>query len=259
MKSAANAVCICLLVLLVVLLLAPPSGGWYWWRHGVTPVPAPVVPVPAPVVPLPVPVPVRPRPCPGPGPCPREDLVGKPVVDGPSHDGKEVQCDLPVDLRQHNVGGRDGAGLCVFTSIMHSARYQNERRLWNFQADMRKEPGGGYPAKVDAMVKKYGAGTQYIQYEGRDPSILELSLKCGKMPGVTYNGMDQVHYSGRIAHMVSLVYLDSTAACILDNNFVGERDLVWMTRDDFLQRWTGGGSGWAVILLSGRPPPVPHN
>src|SRR5258707_764691 len=65
-------------------------------------------------------------------------------------DGKtEVVCDLPVSERMRNSGGRDGAGLCVFTSVQNAARYQNEGRLVNFQADMRKEPGGGYPAKLD--------------------------------------------------------------------------------------------------------------
>jgi hypothetical protein len=49
-----------------------------------------------------------------------------------SQDGRaEVVCDLPGELQKRNVGGRDGAVLCVFTSVMHSARYQNEPRLWD--------------------------------------------------------------------------------------------------------------------------------
>ena len=68
-----------------------------------------------------------------------------------------------------------GAGLCVFTSVQNAARYQNETRLANFQADMRKEPGGGYPAKVDTMIAKYGKGTPYLQYEGKDPAILRAA------------------------------------------------------------------------------------
>jgi len=187
--------------------------------------------------------------------------AGKIVTGGPvAPDGKtEVVCDLPVDQRKKNVGGRDGAGLCVFTSIMHAARWQNETRLANFQDQMRNEPGGGYPEKVDAMVKKYGPGTQYIQYEGKDPSVLEAALKTGRMVCVTYNGHDGVHYGGSIAHMVNLVYLDNQFACVLDNNFIGANDLVWMNRQDFLSRWTGGRDGWAVVLLNPPPPPPPHN
>jgi hypothetical protein len=180
--------------------------------------------------------------------------VGGPV--GP--DGKtEVACDLPVSERMRNVGGRDGAGLCVFTSIQNAARYQNELRLVNFQADMRREPGGGYPAKVDTMIAKYGKGTPYLQYEGKDPSILKAALATGRMPSVTYNGHDP-HYAGTIAHMVNLIHLDANWAVVLDNNFVGENQLVWLTPDDFYRRWRGNGGGWSVVLLSPPPPPVPH-
>jgi hypothetical protein len=182
--------------------------------------------------------------------------VGGPV----SPDGKtEVQCDLPVSQRTKNVGGTDGAGLCVFSSIGHAARWQNEKRLVDFQQKMKKEPGGGYPEKVDRMIAKYGKGTQYIQYEGKDPTLLKLALKTGRMPSVTYDGHDP-HYGTRtyIAHMVNLVYLDDVQACILDNNFIGENDLVWMSAKEFYDRWTGDG-GWAVVLLAPSPPPVPKN
>lgn len=185
---------------------------------------------------------------------------GKISLGGPvGPDGKtEVACDLPVDQRTRNVGGRDGAGLCVFTSVQNSARYQNESRLVNFQADMRKEPGGGYPSKLDTMIARYGKGTPYLQYEGGDPAILEAALATGRMPGITYDGRDP-HYRGTIAHMVNLVYLDKNIACCLDNNFIGEQELVWMSRDEFLSRWRGNGGGWAVVLLSPPPPPVPTN
>jgi hypothetical protein len=124
---------------------------------------------------------------------------------------------------------------------------------------MRAEPGGGYPEKVDAMIAKYGAGTAYIQYEGKDPSILKEALASGRMPAVTYNGHCPHYGNHTIAHMVNLVYLDDQWACVLDNNFIGENDLVWLSTRDFLQRWTGGQNGWAVILLAPPPPPVPHN
>jgi hypothetical protein len=182
---------------------------------------------------------------------------GKLTVGGPtSPSGTEVTCDLPVSQRTKNVGGRDGAGLCVFSSIGHAARWQNEKRLVDFQKEMTKEPGGGYPEKVDRMIAKYGKGTPYIQYEGHDATILKLALKTGRMPSVTYDGHDP-HYNGSIAHMVNLIYLDDQEACILDNNFVGEKELVWMSAKEFQQRWTGDG-GWAVILLAPPPPPPPR-
>jgi hypothetical protein len=180
------------------------------------------------------------------------------TIAGPTFNGVEVTCDLPVSQRTKNVGGRDGAGLCVFSSIGHAARYQNEARLKDFQKDMRKEPGGGYPQKVDKMIARYGAGTQYVQYEGSEPAIIEMALRTGRMPSITYNGHCPHYGNQTIAHMVNIVYLDDKHACILDNNFIGANDLVWMSRADFLKRWRGDG-GWAVVLLAPPPPPAPRN
>ena len=179
-----------------------------------------------------------------------------------SPSGKEINCDLPVALRKRNVGGTDGAGLCVFTSIMHASRYQNEKRLWNFQADMQKERGGGYPDKVDKMIAKYGAGTKYVQHEGGDLDFLYQALKTGRMVSVTYDGRDPRYGRQRIAHMVNLVHLDPPEAnpryaAILDNNFIDQP--LWMTVEEFKSRWLGNQGGWAVVLLAPRPPLAPRN
>lgn len=179
------------------------------------------------------------------------------VENGPVHDGTEVTCDIPEEYRQHNVGGRDGSGLCVFTSIEYVARFQNELRLWDLQKSMRQEPGGGYPQKVDAMLKKYAPGVPYLQYQGSDPTFLEEVLKTGRPVAVTYNGRDPRYHNQTIAHMVTLVHLDSKNACILDNNF--EKQYYWMSREEFLARWKGGREGWAVALLSPPPPGAPRN
>ncbi len=221
-------------------------------------VPAQPTPAPKPC-PGPGPCPIPP-PCPGPGPCPRRPSVNAVVVGGPrAADGTEVECDLPVSLRTPNTGGRDGAGLCVFTSIMHAARYQGERRLWDFQRDMTHEPGGGYPDKVDRMIAKYGPGTKYVQYEGADPGVIRQAIAAGRMASVTWDGYHDPHYNGHhIAHMVNCVQYTDRAVCLLDNNFVGDGELLWMTPGDFQQGWTGGGDGgWAVVLLNPAPPPVP--
>lgn len=170
--------------------------------------------------------------------------------------GQEPVCDLPTEYRMKNVGGRDGAGLCVFTSINHSAFWQQAKELQDFQKKMRSEPGGGYPEKVDAMIAKYGKGVDYVQHTGGDEEFLTLALKTQRMPGVTYAGRDN-RYSGPIAHMVNLIYLDSEVAAILDNNFPDKP--LWMTRKEFLDRWRDRGGGWAVVLLNAPPPPPPTN
>jgi hypothetical protein len=184
-----------------------------------------------------------------------------------SPDGKEeIACDLPGFEHLKNTGGMGprgpgtGAGLCVFTSIEHCGRYQNETSLIGLQKKMTFEPGGGYPDKVDAMLKKYAPKVIYIQYTGKDTSLLKLALKTSRMVGVTYGYSPR--YSGPIAHMVNLVHLSDQWACILDNNFPGENSYEWMSPEEFDRRWVAGSpdkSGWAVILLNPPPPPSPHN
>ena len=125
-----------------------------------------------------------------------------------SPDGTEqIQLDLPGTQQLKNVGGRDGAGLCVFTSIEHSGRWQNVEKLTGFQNQMKKELGGGWPEKVDKMLGKYAPNTAYLQYSGDDPSLLKLAIKTGRMPCVTYGYSPRYGGSGRIAHMVNLVHL----------------------------------------------------
>ena len=107
---------------------------------------------------------------------------------------------------------------------------------------MKKEPGGGYPDKVDRMIAKYGKGAAYLQYEGKDPAILRAALATGRLPCVTYNGHEP-HYGGSVAHMVTLPHLSEKWACISDNNFIKDSQHVWMSPDEFLKRWRGGGMG----------------
>ncbi len=173
-----------------------------------------------------------------------------------SPDGIEaLVCDLPALEHMKNTGGSDGAGLCVFTSVEHCARWQNEESLRGFQQKMRKEPGGGYPEKLDRMMARYCPNTAYLQYTGADSSLLKLALHTGRMPAVTYGFSPR--YGNRIAHMVNLVHFSDRWACILDNNFPGEDKYEWMKPAEFERRWTLGNGGWAVFLLNPPPPPIP--
>lgn len=175
-----------------------------------------------------------------------------------SPDGKEVvQIDYPAKMASKNTAGTNRAGLCVFTSMNYSAHWQHEKLLENFQKQMEREPGGGWPEKVDQMVAKYAPGAQYLQYEGRDLDFLRAVLGTRRLPAVTYSGADGKFYHGRVAHMVNLVHLSQKWAAIRDNNYVGENQLLWMTPEEFSDRWTHFKQGWAVVLLSPPPPPVP--
>jgi len=177
-------------------------------------------------------------------------------------DGTPVQINMPQDLRMHNTGGSDGAGLCVFTSINHAAIWQDVSVLKDFQHWMRSKPGGGYPEKVDRMIarKAQEAGVappQYLQVEGDDQEIIELACKTGRMPSCTYGFSPSGRYSGRrISHMISVVHADGKYVAVLDNNYPEE--LEWDTKAEFQSAYSSDG-GWTVILLAPSPPPSPRN
>ena len=177
------------------------------------------------------------------------------VVDGPIHDGVEVQVDLPESQHVRNFGApRDNLGLCVFASLTMMARWHNINQL----SDVihKVEYGGGWPDKVQEIVQRYAPGTTVLNYQGDDAAILDRAMAEGKAVGVTYGYGER--YARPISHMVMLVYFDQGGAAILDNNFPGTYE--WMSRAEFLRRWKHtDGYGWACILLAPPPVPVPTN
>lgn len=193
-------------------------------------------------------------------------------VGGPTApDGTEISCDLPGEYHLKNKGGSDGAGLCVFTSIEHAAKWQNVPQLIGFRDWMTKYPGGSYPSKTAAKIKQISKERNmpepaYIQIEGsKDLTILELALKTGRAVSVTYERSPTGRYRGqKIAHMVSMMGCDLSAnggkgwIWILDNNYPGYAAFELMTADEFIRVCNPRGY-WAVILLDPGPPPPPRN
>jgi hypothetical protein len=203
------------------------------------------------------------------------------VANGPSYQGKEVQIDLPTDFHLKNVGGSDGLGLCVFASMSNSGKWHNEPIAEAIFQWMRRYPGGGWPKKVDDMIKRLAAEKdlpvpEYIQHTSGDAAFLDLALKTGRYPCVTYAGQDGTYYGAVIGHMVNLAFMDNERAAIQDNNYPGK--WLWMTRQEFLCRWRGVnpdgspmmardergrptpiGGGWSIVFLKPGPPPIPVN
>jgi hypothetical protein len=186
-------------------------------------------------------------------------------VGGPKHsDGTELHCDLPGALHTQNTASF-GLGLCVFTSIHHSAHWQNVPLLqeWPKWVIASRIPGGGYPSKVDQLIariaKEKGQPVpDYIQVENNDLEILKAACRTGRMPAVTYSRSPTGRYGGgSISHMVSLVHADDVHFVILDNNYPGPEKYEWLTPQEFLKTYAGGGQGWAFILLAPPPPPAP--
>lgn len=203
------------------------------------------------------------------------------VTKEPALNGVRVTADLPAGQHHRNVGGSDGAGLCVYTSAWHAAIWQSVADMYAFRDWMRQRPGGSYPDKFDATLAAYCKQKgiplpQYVQHTGGDVEFLKLGLKTGRMMCITYCGVDgpEGYGSEVIAHMVNLVHLDDSIACILDNNFPGR--FLWMPAADLIARWRGVqkdgrpfqvrvgparwmpvGGGWAIALLASPPPPYP--
>lgn len=178
---------------------------------------------------------------------------------GREHGGEVVSLDLPDDQHTKNTTGTDGAGLCVFHSIRHSSRYQNIECLEGLVSYMEKLPGGGYPQKVEQVFKDYqqknNCRFEYIQHTGGDLEFLRLAIRTGRYPSVTYAGSDGVYYRSSISHMVNLVHLSDRYAVIHDNNY--PRSYLWMTVEEFKERWLKQSGGWAVVLLGPPPSPIP--
>ncbi len=192
-------------------------------------------------------------------------LPFKPTVAGNvAPDGAEVQIDLPRALHLKNRGGSDGAGLCVFASLQHAAHWQDAAPLTEIFQWMHTKPGGGWPEKVDRVVAELCRARDvprpdYLQIQGTDVGLLRRACESGRMPSVTYGYSPTGRYGrARIAHMVNLLHADDRWCAVLDNNFPGT--IEWMSPAEFHKVWTGpSGQGWAVILLSAGPPPVPMN
>src|SRR5579884_2261334 len=161
--------------------------------------------------------------------------------DGPVHQGAVVQIDYPAAKFVKNTGGRDGAGLCVFTSIQFAAEWANVEQLKDFQKWMRDKPGGGWPDKVDQMIARKCGGNAplYLQYEGKDPTIIRRAVESGRIACVTYDGRDPF-YKTHIEHMVCVVGYTDQWVTILDNNQGVDR-LIWLTPSEFLSRWIDVG------------------
>ena len=188
------------------------------------------------------------------------------TVGGPSKDGVEIQIDLPASQHVRNFGApANGLGLCVFASMTMDAHWHNVRELsdlmyWdeNGKPHSKIRRGGGWPDKVDQVIKQYAPDLKYVQYQGTDLAILDKALSEGRPACVTYGFGERYRPLRTIHHMVLLVHLDSTTAVILDNNFPGTYE--WMSREEFKRRWVHpGGQGWAYVMLAPPPPPVPHN
>lgn len=187
------------------------------------------------------------------------------VVKEPEYQGDEFTADLPLYEHFKNIGGTDGAGMCVLSSIELAALFhgmEDLRGVRNYWA--QRERGGAWPGKVDDQLGRYfklpGKTSQpYMQFESRDPQkiaqVLELINKTGRMACCTYGYSPR--YAGKISHMVCSPHFGKYCA-ILDNNFPGSYEI--MTREEGIRRMMDtSGAAWIFVWLTSPPPPPPKN
>lgn len=190
-------------------------------------------------------------------------------VAGPAYEGHEVTCDLPPEQQFRNIGSKkDGAGMCVFTSIEMAARAQGleQMRGWRDWC-AANYTGGGWPERVDQLLAAWWkhkgiTPIPYYQYEGKNPEkVFELIDRTGRMACTTYGYSPR--YGQQIAHMVCAPGYRGKFAIVLDNNFVSKKSgdgwdeniYEWMDQQELCRRARlVGGSAWIFCWL---PPPAP--
>lgn len=194
-----------------------------------------------------------------------------------SQSGTRAVIDIPATLHLRNTGGMGpggpgtGAGLCVFTSVEVAARWHCLPQIAGFQKWMTHKEGGGWPQKLDQMLKQFcrEKGVKcppYVQHTGGDPTFLEAVYRNRFMPAMTHTQV----------HMVNGAHLDQAIGAIIDNNNPAHWE--WANRSLYLRTWgavrsqdqplfprpfregiLGDEPGWVFAWTTSPPPPGPDS
>ena len=191
-------------------------------------------------------------------------------INGVAHQGQEITCDLPEKLHIRNIGShKDGAGMCVMSSIEMAARYHGLDELRGLRDWCAHEAGGAGPDKVNDQLRRFFKAKkldpkrfQYAQCEPRTAAELEAILKMldstGRMICITYGYGPR--YGSRISHMVCCAGFPAKGkwGVVLDNNFVGESAYEWVEHSELMRRIRMDGA-WVFFWCPQPAPPLPHN
>lgn len=190
-------------------------------------------------------------------------------VNGRESHGEVLTADFPPSFYMQNIGShKDGAGMCVMTSITMCAKYLGLKDYYGLRDWCANEPGGAYRGKVDDQIHRYEKAlgianpVPYLQYEGPDPGPILEAIDKARLPFAHTYGWSP-RYHSRIAHMVADCHY-GTLAAVLDNNPMSDFDVPnakmfeWMDRNEMIRRAKlGGGNMWVHCWLAPPPPPCP--
>lgn len=175
--------------------------------------------------------------------------------------------DYPKYRHMKNVGGSDGSGLCVFTSIEHAFDWHGMKEHLGFRKWMERRQGGGWPEKVTRELRAYCQEKRIempdiLQVTNGNLDLLAEAVQSGHMAGITYCYSPTGRYGGAtIAHMVNCMAArvgPNKLWAVMDNNYPGSYE--WMDEPTLNRIWRNNGGGWFVIVLNRPdPPPIPRN
>lgn len=174
------------------------------------------------------------------------------VTEEPEYQGVKASVPIPPEYHIPNEGSAvDGLGLCVGSSLLINGAYQGvpgmelgkNSEWWRY---LKARPGGSYPSKLEADVRKLYPDEKWVSWEGRVTDLIAEYTRKGYPVAATMNTGLQYKWQG-IHHMVSVVHLDDKYACIVDNNDPGYYH--WMSADDYKRRFVDGQTGWLFVWL----------
>lgn len=147
---------------------------------------------------------------------------------------------VPFSLRQANWLGPRGEGCCCFAALCTDLQWMNQP---DKAREIRVQCGDGQSPKSLALeMAKHNVPFAWTVGDN-DVAFLEQALASRRGCLVCINGGE---------HMVLLVHLDDTSACLVDSNQQGVNR--WWSRQRFINEWIDAGS-WAVCPVEGSPLP----
>ena len=179
------------------------------------------------------------------------DSRGEVVTTTPVYRGETASAPIAEKSHIRNEGGSDGAGLCVYSSVIIAGAYQGvadldrlkQSQLWRY---VKTRPGGSYPEKLardlNAVYPLEQTGERWSQYTGTDTSVIEKLSRAG-FPVCSTMDTGALYDYQKIHHMITLAhYRKDGWACVVDNNNPGK--FHWMPAQEYDRRAFDGGTLW---------------
>jgi hypothetical protein len=183
--------------------------------------------------------------------CQTPDSRGEVVTTTPAYRGERASAPIGREHHIRNEGGSDGAGLCVYSSVIIAGAYQGvadldrlkQSQLWRY---VKARPGGSYPEKLardlNAVYPLEQTGERWSQYTGTDTSVIDKLSRAG-YPVCSTMDTGALYEYRKIHHMITLAhYRKDGWVCVVDNNNPGK--FHWMPAKEYDRRAFDGGTLW---------------